>query len=330
MPEPVRWGPDNPHPLFGRKTELVWDGKYDEYGNRRPVDIAGSAMPMQKIETVDMPRSEALAGGQTTLGELKTTRQDDFRNMLIWGDNKLVMASLLKGFRGKIDLIYIDPPFDVGADFTMQVPIGDGKENTEKDQSLLEMVAYKDMWGKGTDSYLHMMYERLALMKELLSENGSIYVHCDWRMVGYLRGMMDEIFNFFENQISWKRSAIASNVKTQWRNSQDFLLFYSRNGKHSFNPQFGEYSESSKKHYNKQDANGIFRTVPLMASGKTQGISGQPWRGVDVASRGKNGMHWLKRPEILEELDKEGQIYWNSEGIPELKYYQDEAKGVYI
>ena len=79
MAEPVRWGPDNPHPLFGRKTELVWDGKYDEYGARRPVDIVGSSMSMQKIETC--PRSEALAGGQTTLGELKTTRQDDFRNI---------------------------------------------------------------------------------------------------------------------------------------------------------------------------------------------------------------------------------------------------------
>jgi len=75
LPEPVRWGPDNPHPLFGRKTELVWDGKYDEYGARRPVDIAGSAMHMQNIETVDMPRNEALAGGQITLGELKTTHR---------------------------------------------------------------------------------------------------------------------------------------------------------------------------------------------------------------------------------------------------------------
>ena len=122
MPDPVRWGPDNPHPLSQMRTELVWDGKYDEYGRRRSVDVAGAAMPMQKIETVDMPRSEALASGQTTLGELQTTVQDDFRNRLIWGDNKLVMASLLKEFRGKIDLIYIDPPFDVGADFTMQVP----------------------------------------------------------------------------------------------------------------------------------------------------------------------------------------------------------------
>jgi adenine-specific DNA-methyltransferase len=149
------------------RTELVWEGKYDEYGQRRKVDVAGASFPMQKIETVDMPRSEALASGQTTLGELATTVREDFRNRLIWGDNKLVMASLLKEFRGKIDLIYIDPPFDVGADFTMQVPIGDGEDAVGKDQSLLEMVAYRDMWGKGSDSYLHMMYERLNIMSEL-------------------------------------------------------------------------------------------------------------------------------------------------------------------
>jgi adenine-specific DNA-methyltransferase len=240
------------------------------------------------------------------------------------------MASLLPEFKGKVDLIYIDPPFDVGADFTMNVPMGEDKETIGKDQSALEMVAYRDTWGKGTDSYLHMMFERLSLMKELLSEKGSIYVHCDWRMVGMLRALMDEIFASFENVISWKRSAIAAGVQTQWRNSQDFLLFYSHSGKHTFNPQYGTYTESSKKHYNKSDSRGIHRTVPLMASGKTAGASGQPWRGVDVASRGKNGMHWLKTPALLEELDSKGLIYWNSKGIPELKYYEDEAKGVYV
>ena len=127
MSEPVRWGPDNPHPLSRMKTELVWEGKYDEYGQRRTVDVAGAACPMQKIETVDMPRSEAMASGQTTLGELSTTVREDFRNRLIWGDNKLVMASLLKEFRGKIDLICIDPPFDVGADFTI-IPLGSVKD----------------------------------------------------------------------------------------------------------------------------------------------------------------------------------------------------------
>ncbi len=135
------------------KTELVWEGKYDEYGNRREVDVAGLAMPMQRVESIDQPRSEAAAQGQQGLlaFEKKNKRANDFRNMLVWGDNKLVAASLLKDFKGKIDLIYIDPPFDVGADFTMDVAIGDGKETLEKDQSTLEMIAYRDMWGKGEE-----------------------------------------------------------------------------------------------------------------------------------------------------------------------------------
>ena len=145
-----QYGPHNPHPLSQMKTELVWEGKYDEFGNRRAVDVAGCAMPLQKIETVDQPRSEAAAAGaqQLSMFEKQNTRLDDFRNMLIWGDNKLVMASLLKEFKGKVDLIYIDPPFNIGDDFTMNIPIGDKKEEIAKDQSTLEMVAYQDMWGK--------------------------------------------------------------------------------------------------------------------------------------------------------------------------------------
>ena len=146
------------------KTELVWEGKYDEWGQRRTVDAASLAMPMQKIETIDEPRRQAIADGKLALFEEVTRRLhntavnaghvpsgSDFRNMLVWGDNKLVMASLLRDFKGKIDLIYIDPPFDVGADFTMQVGVGDEEETIEKDQSALEMVAYRDMWGRGTD-----------------------------------------------------------------------------------------------------------------------------------------------------------------------------------
>jgi adenine-specific DNA-methyltransferase len=315
------------------RTELVWEGKYDEYGNRREVDIAGCWMPLQKIETIDEPRSRAEADrDETTLFDLRkqSEKLGDFRNMLIWGDNKLVMASLLKDFKGTIDLVYIDPPFGVGADFAMDVPIGPEGETIGKEQSTLEMVAYRDMWGKGTDSYLHMMFERLTLMRDLLSEKGSIYVHCDWRVVGPLRVIMEEIFPHFENLISWKRSAIAAGVKTQWRNSQDFILFYSNTGRHTFNPQYGEYTESSKKHYSRSDEKGIFRTVPLMASGRTSGETGRPWRGVDPNTRGKNGMHWLKGHEALDDLDAKGLVLWNSEGIPELKYYLEEAKGVYI
>jgi adenine-specific DNA-methyltransferase len=169
------YGPHNPHPLSRMKTELVWEGKYDEYGNRRPVHLPKSPLPLQRIETIDQPRDARKAQARQ-LGLFfdeaafhHSAHRDDWRNMLIWGDNKLVMASLLEQFRGQIDLIYIDPPFDVGADFTMDVQIGDEGETVEKEQSILEAVAYRDTWGRGTDSYLHMMYERLMLMRELLS-----------------------------------------------------------------------------------------------------------------------------------------------------------------
>ena len=146
------------------------------------------------------------------------------------------MASLLKDFKGKIALIYIDPPFDVGADFTMDVPIGDNKETVNKDQSTIEMVAYRDMWGKGTDSYLHIMYERLILMRDLLSETGSIYVHCDWRVNSFIRMIMDDIFgkDNLKNEIAWwyiTTPAPQSNFAKQ----HDTIYFYSKTINHFFN-----------------------------------------------------------------------------------------------
>lgn len=312
-----------------REVELVWNGKTDE--------VCNVVLPFQVIEQVDEPRKEVDQTIQKTLFDIDTRGRQlkGWTNKLIWGDNKLILSSLKNGplrkeieEQGGIKLIYIDPPFDVGADFSMDIEIGD--EKFTKEPGILEEIAYRDTWGKGADSFIAMMYERLKLMRDLLAEDGSIYVHCDWRMNSLLRIILDEIFGNFENQICWKRSAIATNVNSQWRNSHDNILFYSKSGDHNFNVQYGEYSESSKKHYNKEDERGRFRTVPLMASGRTSGVSGQPWRGVDVSTRGKNGMHWLKTPEILEELDQDNRIYWNSKGIPELKYYSDEAKGVYI
>ena len=154
-----QYGPSNPHPLFSRKTELIWEGKYDEWGNRRAVSIPHSPPPMQRIETIDAPRDAAKAQG--TLFDLELSHRDDFRNLLLWGDNKLILSALREEFAGRVNLVYIDPPFDVGADFTLNIELGDGEGEIHKEQSLLEAVAYRDMWGKGTDSYLHMMYERL-------------------------------------------------------------------------------------------------------------------------------------------------------------------------
>jgi adenine-specific DNA-methyltransferase len=134
------YGPHHAHPLSQMRTELVGEGKYDEYGQRREVDIAGCAMPMQKIERIDEPRREAAASQQLTLFEQQNPRVDDFRNRLVWGDNKLVMASLLQEFKGKVDLIYIDPPFDVGADFSMSVAIGSGQHMIPRYSHILMMA----------------------------------------------------------------------------------------------------------------------------------------------------------------------------------------------
>ncbi len=303
MTNTPQYGPHNPHPLSTMKTELVWEGKYDEYGNRRQVDIAGCSMPMQKIETVDQPRSEAEALGNLELFEKTGIRNDDFRNRLIWGDNKLVMASLLKEFKGKIDLIYIDPPFDVGADFTMQVPIGDEKDTIEKDQSTLEMVAYRDMWGKGPNSYLQMIYERLIFMYELLSETGSIYVHCDWRVNAILRLVLDDVFHpsNFINEIIWKRRTnTVKAISKKFSTNNDTILFYGKTNNYKFNIQYNEYDEEYLSRFKYEDEFGKYR-----------------WNVMATYSQ-----------ERLEGLKRENKVRFSKGAkYPEFKQYVWELKG---
>ena len=128
-------------------------------------------------------------------------------NRLVWGDNLLAMQALLaNGYANKIDLIYIDPPFNSDADYSYQVTI-EGKQ-VEKEASIIERLAYIDTWEAGLDSYLDMIYPRLQLMKRLLSERGSIYIHCDWHISHYVRLALDEVFGFknFKNEIIWVRS----------------------------------------------------------------------------------------------------------------------------
>jgi len=252
------YGPDNPHPLSQMKTELVWEGKYDEYGNRRPVRLPSTPLPLQHIETIDEPRDRSTAL-RFPFDEQQAHR-DDFRNMLIWGDNKLAMASLLEKFRGKIDLIYIDPPFAVGADFTVQVQLGDEGDEVLKEHSVLEEVAYRDTWGRGTDSYLQMMYERLTLMRDLLSPRGSIYVHCDWRVNSHLRLVIDEVFGTgcFQREIIWVMSA-ASGYKGLVNNfvrGHDTVLYYSRTDTPTFNKAFLPYSNEQVARFSGIDEEG--------------------------------------------------------------------------
>ncbi len=190
------------------KTEIVWLGKYDEEGKLRPVEKPGP-YPFQIVEVINKPRTGKEEPQQSLFeywkGDEGNTFEEGWRNKLIWGDNKLVMSSLLEKFAGKINLIYIDPPFATGADFKFNIQIGEGAEEITKEHSIIEEKAYRDTWGKGLDSYLQMMYERLVLMKELLSENGSIYVHLDWHVGHYVKVMMDGIFGYenFRNEVMW-------------------------------------------------------------------------------------------------------------------------------
>jgi adenine-specific DNA-methyltransferase len=292
------------------RTELVWPGKYDENGELVPPRRVN--LPFQVIERVNETRAtreqrqEELAGHVGTLFDYwqadegqKAAPGDGWRNKLIWGDNLYVMGSLLEHFAGEIDLIYIDPPFATGADFSFSALIGDSGFEIEKQHSLIEEKAYRDTWGAGLDSYLRMMWDRLTLMSDLLSPTGSLYIHCDWHVGHYLKVLLDDLFgpDNFRNEIVWRRSTIATNVSTQFRNSHDVLFFYTKSRENVFHVQRGEYSESSKKHFTQEDERGVYQPVPLLGSGRSSGVTGQTWRGIDPNTIGKNGMHWLKKPE---------------------------------
>lgn len=180
-------------------------------------------------------------------------------NKLFWGDNLQVLSHLLKEYRGKIDLIYIDPPFDSKAEYVKKVKLR-GAQIAGTSQSLLEEKQYSDIWEK--DEYLQFMYERLLLMKELLSDKGSIYLHCDWHKSGYLRLIMDEVFgqDNFINEIIWHYTSSKSPSDSYGR-KHDNIFHYSKNPDYYFKHIMKKTSEFSKSKYNLEDENGLYKLV---------------------------------------------------------------------
>src|SRR5579862_9820409 len=203
-------------------TEIVWDGKYANGKRQAPPRIA---LPFQTIETVN----ESAADRQRNLELFSSGRTTEWRNRLIWGDKKYVLPSLLPEFAGKVDLAYIDPPFDTGADFSFTTEIPDADESFLKEPSMIEQKAYRDTWGRGLDSYLQWFYETVVVLHELLSERGSIYVHLDWHVGHYAKAVLDEVFRAenFQNEIVWKRTTAHSDSKT-WSHVTDVIFFYSK------------------------------------------------------------------------------------------------------
>ena len=215
--------------LFGgdREVELVWDGKTGA--------VCNTVLPFQYIEHIDEPRGKV--EDNVDLFDTSGRQVAGWTNKLIWGDNKLILSSLKNGpmreeieKNGGLKLIYIDPPFDVNADFSTTIKVGDEDEEVTKEASGLEELAYRDTWGKGADSFIAMLYERLQLMRDLLADDGSIYVHCDWRVNSYVRLAMDEVFgkNNFVNEIIWHYKSFHGQVKSYFPHKHDVVFFYEK------------------------------------------------------------------------------------------------------
>jgi DNA modification methylase len=214
--------------LFEKEAKLVWFGQDKSILDRLDRYI----LPFQTAESLAVERPK----GQSDLWhEMYQREETDWRNRLIWGDNLYVLASLLKEFQGKVDLIYIDPPFATGANFSLTIKVN-GKK-LEKLPSAIEMKAYSDTWSGGIASYLQWLYERLVLMHKLLAETGSIYVHLDWRVGHYVKVMMDEIFGRenFRNEIVWCYTGPSRQSK-DFPDKHHVVYRYSKSEKYLFNP----------------------------------------------------------------------------------------------
>lgn len=241
------------------KTELVWPGKYNEDGTRREVPRVNN-FPFQVIETINESRATRELQKVTSLGLFDVyegkegdTFEAGWRNKLIWGDNLLVMGSLLDKFAGKLDLIYIDPPFATGADFSFTTEIGESGQEIEKEQSAIEEKAYRDTWGRGFPSFLTMISDRLTLMRDLLAPHGAIFIHLDATAASLVRQVADEIFGSacFCNHVVWSYKRWPGTQKVYQRMHDD-ILFYRKTPKHPahrFTIQYEDVSESYQKRF---------------------------------------------------------------------------------
>jgi len=312
-------------------VELTWDRKYDKSGTKSaPVSVA---LPFQTIETLN----ESTQQRQKSIESFLTGRgETEWRNRLIWGDKKYVLPSLLPEFANSVDLIYIDPPFDTGADFSYLVQVPDHQVDATsftKLPSVIEQKAYRDTWGGGPthlDSYLRWFYETIVFLEKLLKPTGSIYVHLDWHIGHYAKAILDEAFGatFFQNEIIWPRTS-PQKTRVGYGRVHDALLLYTKSDNFTWNTQLRPLTERHlERHYRREDQQGRkYDVAELTAPGTTKGPSGQPWHGFDVAALGR---HWRMSPDKLDELDRQGRIYWPKKGFPRLIRYLDEVVGTTV
>lgn len=307
-----------------REVELVWNGKSRE--------VCTAILPFQTLEHIDEPRQEQSATAE--LGIDTGGRQiKGWTNKLIWGDNKLILASLKSGAlrrqiedAGGLKLIYIDPPFDVGADFSMDIEIGG--ETFHKEPNLLEQIAYRDTWGRGADSFIAMIYERLILMRDLMHSDGSIYVHCDWRVSSLIRLVLDEVFGRFIAEIAWKKLNSAKSQSSHFSNLKDSIFIFSRGETDVFNPQHvPKDPDLLDTHYRhtEPETGRRYNLADFTQSGAGEA---RDFGGRVIAP--PPGKHWIWSQERITDGLTQGLIVFSKTGKPYVKRYFDQGDGTRI
>ena len=309
------------------------------------------SLPFQVIETVNESRATREAKKRDTQGTLfdvwegkeGETFASGWRNKLIWGDNLPVMGSLLEKFSGKIDLIYIDPPFATGADFSFTSHIGDSRSPLHKDPSVIEEKAYRDTWGRGYISYLEMMRQRLTLLIDLLSSRGTIYVHLDYHVCHYIKVLLDELLgpDRMLAEIIWKRKD-AQSFARGFGVIYDVILAYTKSDDYVFNKVYLPLSDdTANAWYVNEETTPVevtnrlgevipkgtvrrFNKADISAPGDRTGTKAHyKWKAVWPPS----GRHWAYTADVMEELDKNNRLVYSASGRPYEKRYLDEIKG---
>ena len=246
-------------------------------------------------------------------------------NKIFWGDNLQVMSHLLKEYRGKIDLVYIDPPFDSNADYKKEISLK-GKK-TKNDQSNFEEKQYTDLWNN--DDYLKFIYERGILLRELMSDKGAIFLHCDWHKSHYLRCVLDEVFgqDNFVNELIWKRKGGSAGTTNRFGVVTDTILFYKKSNEFNLRPMYtrdnDEAKEYIKKRFNKELNGRRYMVAPIernAALGTRENLIYE-YNGYTPQ------YGWMMSKERLEKFDKEDRLEWNSNGKPVRRVFLDSYKG---
>ena len=305
-----------------REVELVWNGKTRE--------VCNVILPFQTLEHIDEPRKEQRDDEEFAF-DTRGRQLKGWTNKLIWGDNKLILSSLKSGAlrrqiedAGGLKFIYIDPPFDVGADFSMDIEIGG--ETFHKEPNLLEQIAYRDTWGRGADSFIAMIYERLILMRDLMHSDGSLYLHIGPNVNHLVRMVADEVFgsSYFANEIIWRRAFGHSDSK-RYGIIHDLILFYGKSENRTWNDILQkpdkEYVETFFDQYDEERGE-RYQRLSLSAGGLSGGGYKYEYKGVTTL--------WRCPIETLKKHDAEGRLHWPKKagGVPRLKKYESEYEGV--